>query len=146
MRTINQKPQIKTNKIVWIISCFIFCFPLSANSQSENFDSFIVEFCNDSCFQMSRVKFPLQYLSWDYETDKEITIQIQKEDYTFDRLFCDDYSDAYTIFYDNFNCKFRNTGQMVFRWRGFTDMDRRYYFKRIKGRWFLIKILDYDPI
>ena len=48
------------------------------------------------------------------------------------------------MFYDNFDCMFRETDEMVFRWRGITDMDRRYYFKRINDKWYLVKILDYD--
>ena len=111
---------------------------------SEKFDDFIIQFCTDSSFQISRIKFPLLYITWDYDIDKEMATHITKENYKFDRLFC--YSDAYSVFYDNFDCKFRDTGEMVFRWRGFTDMDSRYYFKRIKGKWILIKILDYDPI
>jgi hypothetical protein len=56
------------------------------------------------------------------------------------------HGEAYTVFFDNFDCKFRDTGEMVFCWKGFTDMDVRYYFKRLEGKWFLVKILNYDPL
>ena len=44
------------------------------------------------------------------------------------------------MIYDNFDCKLRETDERVFRWKGFTGMDERYFFKRISGKWFLIKI------
>ena len=126
----------------------LFINPIITKSQNEQFDAFISRFAQDSIFQLERISFPLIYISWDYENDKEITIHIEKKEYKFDRLYysLQERGDAYSIFYDNFNCMFRDTGEMVFRWRGFTDMDRRYYFKRMQKKWFLVKILDYDPI
>lgn len=135
----------RINKIIkQLIISFGLFIPIIANSQPENFEEFIDNFCMDSSFQISRVQFPLLYISWDYETDKEIELYIQKEKYKYDKLYYN--SDAYAVFYDNFDCKLKDSDEMVFRWKGFTDMDRRYYFKRINGIWFLIKILDYDPI
>lgn len=131
-----------------IVLLFFFLNPVKIVSQNENFENFIVKFSQDSIFQINRIIFPLKYITWDYSSDKEITVQIEKSKYKFDKLYYSlQYSsEAYTIFYDNFDCKFRDTDEMVFRWRGFTDMDRRYYFKRIDNKWFLVKILDYDPL
>lgn len=133
------------NKIIKLVIAFMF-FPMLANSQTEKFDEFIDKFCTDSSFQVSRTKFPLLCISWSFEENKETEIYIKKESYKFDKLFyyVREYSEAYTIFYDNFDCKIPDTDEMVFRWKGFTDMDRRYYFKRINGIWFLVKMLDYD--
>ncbi len=120
-----------------------------AKSQNESFDKFFSKFAQDSVFQLSRVSFPLTCISWDYEKDEEYTTLIQKNSYQYDRLH---YSlemrgeDAFPVFYDNFNCKYRDTGEMVFQWKGFSSGDRRYYFKRIDGEWILVKILDYDPL
>ena len=127
---------------------FFFVIPKMSQSQNEEFQGFIKRFVIDSVFQIDRISFPLTYITWDYENDHEITIQLEKTNYKFDRLYysLEDHSDAYPIFYDNFECKFRDTGEMVFRWVGFTSVDRRYYFNRIDGKWILIKILDYDPI
>lgn len=131
-----------------ILLLFLLMLPLSVKSQNEDFDVFIKKFSQDSIFQLSRITFPLTYISWDYEEDEEIITTTQKEQYKFDRLF---YSlkkkeDAYPVFYDNFECKFQDSGERVFQWKGFYSMDRRYYFKRIEEEWFLIKILDYDPL
>lgn len=133
------------NKVIrQLVIGFLLLIPVFANSQSEKFEEFIDKFCMDSSFQVSRVKFPLEYISWDYEADKELTLHIQKENYKYDKLYY--YSDAYAVFYDNFDCKIRDSDEMVFRWKGLTDMDRKYYFKKIENKWFLIKILDYDPL
>jgi hypothetical protein len=133
--------------ILWILLFILAFSPTILKSQNENFDEFITEFALDSVFQINRISFPLLYISWDYEIDKEYSIFISKERYKYTRLHysSDGCTDAYSVFYDNFDCMFRDTGEMVFRWRGFTDMDCRYYFERIKGKWFLIKILNYDP-
>ncbi len=129
---------------------FFLSFIMFSNliAQNEKFDDFINNFCQDSMFQFSRIKFPLLYISWDYDNDRENEILIYKEKYKFDKLYYNlmDISDGYTIFYDNFECKFRDTDERVFQWKGFTDMDRRYYFKRLDGKWYLVKILDYDPL
>ena len=141
----NRLRLMKNNEFIKCVLIIILTYcPLLIRAQQESFGKFIIQFCSDSSFQVSRIKFPLLYLTWDYDTDKEVPKHITKEDYRFDNLFYREDMDAYTVFYDNFDCKFRDTGKMVFRWRGFTDMDRRYYFKRIRDKWFLIKILDYD--
>lgn len=140
---------MKKNIIIKNLFLLIFLLPLITRAQNEKFDDFIKLFAQDSIFQISRIEFPLKYLSWDYEKDKEYETAISKEKYKFDNLYfylLDCGQDAFPIFYDNFECKFGDTGEMVFRWIGFTDVDRRYYFKRINGIWFLVKILDYDPL
>ena len=142
-------------KIIFFLFCTLFLgltfFTSIASAQTkiqnEKFDDFIYEFTHDSAFQFSRVTFPLTFISWDYEKDKECVFSLKKEQYQFQRLhFGLEYmgSDAYTVFYDNFDCKFRDTGEMVLRWRGFTDMDDRCYFKRMDGKWYLVKMLNYD--
>lgn len=136
--------------IIKILFLLIFSLPIiTIKAQNEKFDEFIKSFSQDSVFQISRIKFPLIYISWDYENDNEYETLINKEKYKYDNLFyslLEKGQDAYSIFYNNFECKFEDTGEMVFRWKGFTDVDRRYYFKRINGIWFLVKILDYDPL
>ncbi|MDP3443565.1 MAG: DUF4348 domain-containing protein [Ignavibacteria bacterium] len=142
-----------TNKfffIIKIISLILLLTPsLIVKPQNESFDKFISKFTQDSIFQLSRVSFPLSYISWDYEKDKECTTFIQKKSYQFDRLhyfLANRGEDAYPVFYDNFNCEFKDNGEMVFQWKGFSSGDRRYYFKRMNGIWILVKILDYDPL
>ena len=140
-------------KVLYLLYYILF-FPFSianaqTNVQNENFKEFIYEFTHDTVFQISRVKFPLTYAAWDIEKDKEYSVLIKKEHYRFSILYFElmnNGDDAYTVFYDNFACKFRETGEMVFQWKGFTDMDVRYYFKRINGKWYLVKIFNADGI
>ncbi|HPS05572.1 MAG TPA: DUF4348 domain-containing protein, partial [Tenuifilaceae bacterium] len=113
-----------------------------ACAQPENFDDFLKKFSNDSTFQLSRVQFPLQYEYLNRETFNIDTCNLLLQDYKITRLHnvllkC---SEAYPMIYDNFDCKLRETDERVFRWKGFTGMDERYFFKRISGKWFLIKI------
>lgn len=136
-------------KVLIIASILIPKILISQNTQNEKFNNFIDEFTTDSVFQFSRIHFPLPYITWDYENnDTEVTYFIQKDKYIFDPLYSQQIkcSDAYSVFYDNFDCEFKDTGEMVFRWVGFTDMDRRYFFKRIEGKWYLIKISSPDPL
>jgi hypothetical protein len=113
-----------------------------ACAQPENFDNFLKKFANDSTFQISRVQFPLQYKYLNRENFNVDSSNLLLKDYKITRLYnvllnC---AEAYPMIYDNFDCKLRETNERVFRWKGFTGMDERYYFKRISGKWFLIKI------
>lgn len=110
---------------------------------NESFFVFINEFSNNEDFQMNRTIFPLECVSWDLEKDTTVTFYINKNEWEYTRLFGDNY-EGYTVVYDNFECEFRDTDQRVFQWKGFTDMDIRFYFKRIEGNWFLIKYINYD--
>ena len=100
---------------------------------NESFFVFINEFSNNEDFQMNRTIFPLECVSWDLEKDTTVTFYVNKNEWEYTKLFG-----------DNFECEFRDTDQRVFQWRGFTDMDIRFYFKRIEGNWFLIKYINYD--
>ena len=132
---------MKMKKINLVLLFIFLC--ITVKSQ-ENFDQFISKFAQDSIFQYNRILFPLHCVTWNYDDDTEFVFTITINQWKFDKLFYYNGSDAYSVFYDNFDCKFRETDEMVFRWRGITDMDRRYYFKRINDKWYLVKILDYD--
>jgi hypothetical protein len=122
--------------------------PVALMSQKESFNAFIKKFSLDSTFQKERIVFPLTYATWDYENDEEQTITLRESDWKYEKLYFvfEEKYDAYPIFYDNFDCEFRDTGEMVFQWKGFYSVDRRYFFKRVENLWYLIKVLDYDPI
>lgn len=121
------------------------CFFLYAQESkgNESFFVFINEFSNNEDFQMNRTIFPLECVSWDIEKDTTVTFYVNKNEWEYTKLFGDNY-EGYTVVYDNFECEFRDTDQRVFQWKGFTDMDIRFYFKRIEGKWFLIKYINYD--
>ncbi|MEM6806004.1 MAG: DUF4348 domain-containing protein [Bacteroidota bacterium] len=131
----------KSLKIIIVIQ--FFC--LSCESQNENFDKFFYKFCNEEEFQISRVKFPLKHLYLSDENfDKDSTL-IQKNSYSYDKLLYNllEYTDSYPVFYDNFNSKLSDTDERLFRWKGFTGNDERFYFKRVRGKWFLVKTASF---
>lgn len=117
---------------------------LSLTAQKESFNKFIIRFVQDTVFQKERIVFPLTCVTWDLEVDDEHVFFVEKNKWKHDKLFYDEESDAYYIFYDNFDCEFRDTDEMVFRWYGLTDMDVKYFFKRINNLWYLIKLKNYD--
>lgn len=124
--------------------CLLLFIVIFANAQKESFDKFIIRFIEDSVFQSRRVSYPFPCVTWDYEKDTQYTFYIDKGQWKYDKLFYTDDMDAYYIFYDNFDCKFTDSDEMVFRWKGVTDMDVKYFFKRINSLWYLIKLEDYD--
>jgi len=124
-------------------------------SQNESFDHFLSRFCEDSLFQMERISFPLPRLYFDLDGllsgkgDSYDTVYVDKSKWKFNRLYFDlfEMGSGITEFYDNFDCKYRDTGEMVFRYVGlFTDVDLRYYFKRIRGKWYLVMTKSADPV
>ena len=131
-------------KIKYLLTLiFILILINNCNSQNnEKFEVFIEKFANDSIFQVSRVSFPLNYVFVDDENFEVRKVKMPKEKYVKTRLFFNlvGCSEAYTVFYDNFNLKLDDTGERVFQWKGFTGMDTRYYFKRISKKWYLVKI------
>lgn len=121
------------------------CIYLHAQKQkgNESFFVFINEFSNNRDFQTNRTVFPLECVSWDLEKDTTVTFFKNKNEWEYIKLFGDNF-EGYTVVYDNFECELHDTDQRVLQWRGFTDMDIRFYFKRIKGEWFLVKYVNYD--
>lgn len=123
----------------------IFIMTLSA--QKESFDHFITKFAQDSVFQFSRIVFPLKCITWDLEKDEESFFYLPKDKWKYTRLYYKWYDkgyDGHDVWYDNFDCKFKDTGEMVYQVLGFTDMDIRYYFKQIEEKWFLVQFSNYD--
>ena len=135
----NRKIVIKRSLILQF-SFFLLAFP--SNAQVESFDNFLSKFSNDSLFQISRVEFPLKYIFLNDDTFERDSSLINKKDYDINKLHYSlyDCSEAFPAIYDNFKSQLRDTDERVFRWKGFTAMDERYYFKRRRGKWFLIRI------
>jgi hypothetical protein len=49
------------------------------------------------------------------------------------------------LVYDNFGKEFRKTGERVFASQGIeNDISNYYYFKLLKGKWYLIKVEDFS--
>ena len=124
-----------------LIVIFVIISIKCSYSQKEDFDQFLYKFANNESFQIERIKFPLTLLKVNDENFEIDTLTISKNEYVFDRLHYNLISctESYTNIYDNFELQLRDTDERVFRWIGFTDMDVRFYFKRINGKWYLVK-------
>jgi hypothetical protein len=115
----------------------------NAFSQTEDFYSFIKQFCLDSSFQQMRTIYPLEVISWDYENDDESVAFIDKKDLSnqvFPR-FSEDCSDGFLFVTSNVPLK---SDDMVLEIRGITDSSEKYWFSVIDNKWFLVKYRNYD--
>lgn len=126
------------NNLIIVLVLFFNGISLAQN----DFDSFIKKFSNDSAFQLNHVKFPLNKVIIDAETYEYDTLSVCKKDYRTVSFYnslikC---SEAYPVVYDNFELNESNSTERVFRWKGFTGMDNRYFFKKISGTWVLVKV------
>lgn len=124
-----------------LISIVFFISKISL-AQQEEFNDFLNKFSNDSIYQLNRTCFPLKKVFINDDTFELDSIIILKENYIISKFYYELYDnfDAYPVIYDNFKSKLRDSDERVFRWKGFSDMDERYYFKRLNGKWYLIKI------
>ncbi len=131
-----------------LLQIFLLLFPSLISAQTnevEKFDSFLVSFSSDSLFQLSRIQFPVISVTLDQEYFEEVESNIQKTDWTYIDLIGDELFklDVRTQTYDNFDLKLKDTGERVFSLLSlYGGMHKYYYFKRVNGKWFLVKLRD----
>ena len=126
-----------------LISIISICHSWSQDSP-ENFDKFLFLFATDEQFQLERIKFPLEVVTWKspQEAGDEIdTLHIEKENWEHDYLFANQNYRAQI--FDNFEGQLRDTDERLFQWVGVeTGINVKYFFKRFDGKWFLIRKED----
>lgn len=107
---------------------------------NEKFNSFFWNFMTDSTFQISRIKFPMKYITWKDELGGDIdTIKIKKPDWKYDSFYINKASER-TQIYDNFNLNFRPSNERVLHWYGVeSGGDIKYYFIGFDRKWYLTK-------
>ena len=104
---------------------------------NEDFLSFIINFSENEDFQKKRISFPIKieeaFIGFN---DTTYTLTLENWDtkkYKF-------HPEGFNI-YDNEEIRLRNSNNRVLRWYGIESCgDLRFYFKGIKGKWFLYKI------
>ena len=117
------------------------------NNENEDFFNFFINFNSDLDFQLSRIKFPLQKIGLSEDYTKIDTVYLNN---TGERIFISIYYDnlsysSYEQFYDNFEHKLRDTDERVFaRYGNGNGIEVFYYFKRINGLWYLVKVEDFS--
>ena len=111
----------------------------------EDFNDFFYKFMIEPDFQLSRVKFPLEFVKFKdgYPGDDIDTIYITKEKWQHNYYYLK--KESIPIIYDNYDMKFQNTDERLFVWAGVENgINVKSFFKRIDGKWYLIKEEDFS--
>ncbi len=124
--------------IIFTLSLFYLSF---GQKPKEDFNLFFFQFATEKEFQLERIKFPLEFVTWKNEDEAggEILItRIKKEEWQHDYFFMNE--NYRPQIFDNFKGELNDTDERLFQWIGTeTGVDVKYFFKRIDGEWFLIK-------
>jgi hypothetical protein len=124
-----------------IFCTFVLIHPLFGQETKEDFDAFFFQFATEKDFQLKRIIFPLQYVIWANEGEaggRVLTKKVTKEEWKHNYFYMNE--NYRPQIFDNFEGTLQDTDERLFRWIGIeTGIDVRYYFKRIDGKWFLIK-------
>lgn len=103
----------------------------------EEFDDFFRRFDQDSAFQLSRIRFPLPWFS---QAD-DSTSHIGRRKWEFVSLM--DGRETTTQLFDSFGMKLRDSDERVFAITGTgSDIRQNYYFRRLRGKWYLVRVED----
>ncbi|MEO0331261.1 MAG: DUF4348 domain-containing protein [Bacteroidota bacterium] len=110
-------------------------------NDKEDFNIFLDKFVADSVFQISRIKFPVKFVTIDYDTYQQVDTVIVKEKWNYDPIYLRE--EKQSQIYDNFDMRLRDTNERIFSWHGIKNgINVHYYFKRIDGRWYLVAFED----
>ena len=122
-------------------------FKVSENCNEIPFESFFERFGRDSIFQKKRVKYPLKYLSSEYDFDKRkdtisVDFILNKEEFSFID-FAED-KNAMEKEFDKYTVNIEDLDSVInYRLNGYDNgMRITHKFKLIDGCWFMIEILD----
>lgn len=116
---------------------------LNLNSP-ENFISFLKQFMSDSVFQMSRIKFPLEYKTL-YDSDEEsfldTTFILNQTDWRYNNLYSG--LQQMTNFSYSWSPEIKESNEMLLFVSGVENgIFIQYFFKKTDGKWYLIKKND----
>ncbi|NER11775.1 DUF4348 domain-containing protein [Muriicola jejuensis] len=111
-------------------------------TKTENFKLFLENFSLNKDFQLSRIQFPISdceyigtYASPCDEIEKEKWIHLILVDTTRTPA-------TITDIYDNFELEMKNSGERVLAFEATeTNVCRYYFFKAVREKWFLEKIM-----
>lgn len=122
------------------------------NRQTVDFRHFVRDFFQSPDFQLSRIRFPLEVISYQYENgdgDPALVIDhISEDEWTFlpgpDFYQCD--SDCYDIvIYDNFAKQHTDSGERVLSFEGVNNgINSSLYFTLQDGGWQLVRHEQFD--
>lgn len=113
------------------------------NQEREDFFEFFQVFCQDSAFQLTRIRFPLTETYLSSNLDTVITRRIRKDEWKFIQIK-EFKSNTFEYYFDSFsNRKLPDSDEMVYAIIGVENgIQVNYYFKRENYQWFLVKVED----
>jgi len=106
----------------------------------ESFEQFRLQFFDEPQFQKERTQFPLIDIGYADDNTRD-TIYTKAENFNPIALFNTTLlpENAYRMeVFNNFEKKSQDSDSMVLNVLSFAEGDISYYFKRIKGKWFLV--------
>ncbi|MCU4154494.1 DUF4348 domain-containing protein [Carboxylicivirga sp. A043] len=128
-------------KVTLFLIAIIQCSWLLCQDYDSNFDTFLFKFATDKEFQAERIKFPLEFRTWENPEEiggEIITKSIEKAHWQHDYLYAND--NYRPQIYDNFEGKLRESDERLFQWIGVeTGVNVKYFFKKLDSKWFLVK-------
>jgi len=113
--------------------------------RKEDFDEFFYRFMIEPDFQLSRIIFPLEFVGFKdgYPGEETDTIYLKKDHWEHNHYYLNESS--IPVIYDNYEMKLKDTDERVFVWSGVENgIYVTSYFRRIEGKWFLIKEEDFS--
>jgi hypothetical protein len=128
-------------KVLTLFICLLSSISMYGQTENENFNGFMFRFGSDPAFQLERIIFPLEYVTWEDSLEiggEMVTHRVTKNKWDHDYLYMNESYRGQV--YDNFDGELRNTDERLFQWIGVeTGVNVKFYFRRIKGKWFLVK-------
>lgn len=111
------------------------------NKNPESFIGFLHKFMSDSTFQKSRIKFPLNYITIDFESEdmKEITLKLNPEDaHLFD---INDGLQFMTDLSNSWDTEIKESDNMLLTVNGKGNgIYIQFFFNKLNKKWYLTKV------
>jgi len=113
--------------------------PATPRPAPEPFADFFQRFRQDSTFQLARTRFPLPW----YSLADDATRQLPARDWTFVSFYSG--QETYVRLFDNFAMREADTNERVYALIGVaSDIRQNFFFRRLGGRWFLVRVEDWS--
>ena len=116
---------------------------LYAVSQTEDFFTFLKKFSFDTTFQYTRIQYPLEVITWDYENDNEVTININKNNFSLKPIINlnSDCADGFYFVFPNMEIDVK---EFILEIKGITDASEKYWFSVVENKWFLVRYRNFN--
>jgi hypothetical protein len=128
---------------ILLLACGAKTGEIRTENDEETFDMFIDAFTTDSSFQMTRVKFPLEIVTWGID-DRQTIDKVASDNWRHLRFEyktgyatrkIDAYTQEITISTDSASINLRGVDNGI-------RID--YVFKKVEGQWTLMIVRDYS--